>query len=123
MWQLDDVRLRNIVTRFRLSCHDLQIEKGRWSKLRESERVCQCCDWKKYVPYGAVVEDEKHFIFECSLYYDIRGAFYGDLFTRVAHGDLKDFFEKNDPFVVGKFIDQCMKKRCCFLADTSAPTS
>ena len=46
---------RLTVTRFRLSSHNLAIERGRWSRTPCELRLCQC----------GGVQDEKHMIQEC----------------------------------------------------------
>ena len=53
---------RKSLSRLRLSCHPLMIEKGRHQKplLDRSKRICPLCK--------EVIEDEIHFITECPLY-------------------------------------------------------
>ena len=53
---------RKALTRLRLSCHQLMIEKGRHQKpfLERSLRKCKICVNK--------IEDEAHFLLECPLY-------------------------------------------------------
>ena len=46
------------IVRFRLGSHNLPIEKGRWSRRRREERLCETC---------GVLGDERHVIYECSL--------------------------------------------------------
>ena len=60
-----DDRYRSIVTRWRLSCHPLYIETGRYlrPKITRSERKCKFC---------AVVEDEEHALFFCRAHFVIR---------------------------------------------------
>jgi hypothetical protein len=66
---LNDVtidKFRFSLCRLRVSSHRLEIESGRWHKpesIPVQERKCQHCN---------VLEDEFHFLFECSLYNDIR---------------------------------------------------
>ena len=57
---------RTIITRWRLSCHDLQIQTGRYTDVAREERLCSLCD---------VVEDEQHVVFECRAYSSIREQF------------------------------------------------
>ena len=51
--------LHTAIGRFRISCHSLAIETGRYTRppLPPEERVCQTC---------GVMEDEKHFLLNCS---------------------------------------------------------
>jgi len=54
------------LTKIRVSSHRLTIETGRWEKpnvIPRNERVCKECN---------TVEDEYHFVCECSLYVDLR---------------------------------------------------
>ena len=58
--------LRCIITRWRLSNHDLLIETGRYGGVPRNERLCNTCD---------ILEDEKHVVFVCSRYNLIRDRF------------------------------------------------
>ena len=57
---------RVILTRWRLSCHNLKIETGRYTNpyTERSERVCTLCT--------SSIEDENHVIFVCPRYEDLR---------------------------------------------------
>ena len=59
----DDVRM--IVTRWRLSCHKLYVETGRYKtpKVERHQRVCKMC---------GVLEDEQHALLVCEAHYGIR---------------------------------------------------
>ena len=59
---------RHILTRWRLSNHDLQIEKGRYKGICRDERLCDLCE---------VLEDEHHAVFVCAKYEVIRQRFRG----------------------------------------------
>ena len=74
---------RAIITRWRLSNHTLKIETGRYENppLIRNERKCKCCD---------IVEDEKHVIFVCPAYNNLRQSF-------------SSLFVKNNS--VGSFLD------------------
>ena len=52
------LHLRAAFTKFRLSCHSLEIETGRYVRpyLPPEERICHICK---------VMEDEKHFLLSC----------------------------------------------------------
>ncbi|KAL4233737.1 hypothetical protein ACF0H5_008417 [Mactra antiquata] len=59
-------KYRYALSRLRMSSHKLNIETGRWhkpQKIPKSERKCQICN---------SLEDEFHFILECSIYTDYR---------------------------------------------------
>ena len=62
----DDARM--IVTRWRLSCHKLHVETGRYKtpKVERQQRVCKMC---------GVLEDEQHALFVCNAHYGVRIKF------------------------------------------------
>ena len=74
---------RVIITRWRLSNHDLKIETGRYSGIPRGERRCDICD---------VMEDEAHVIFRCPRYEEIRTK-YQRLIDR--NDDTKSFLDPN----------------------------
>ena len=53
-----DYRKRKIITRFRLSAHDFEIEKCRYIGLKAHQKICKLC--------SSEVEDEIHFLLKCS---------------------------------------------------------
>ena len=59
---------RYIITRWRLSNHNLKIETGRYTRIPNdrSSRVCETCN---------ILEDEHHVIFVCPRYTQIRGRY------------------------------------------------
>ena len=63
-----DDDFRTAFTRFRLSSHRLKIETGRWARIPQERRLCQC---------GAV-QTEKHVLCECVLVRDIRLSYGND---------------------------------------------
>ena len=64
-----DRRYRNAISKFRLSSHNLEIERGRHCnpKVPVPERLCFRCN---------CIEDEQHFLVSCKLYEDLRVDFY-----------------------------------------------
>ena len=63
LMKIKDFNLRKILSKFRLSDHNLAIELGRRikPKIPANNRLCKKCD-------NNVVEDEMHFILDCDLY-------------------------------------------------------
>ena len=59
---------RQHMAKLRISAHPLRIESGRYCRppLPPEQRVCQYCD-------SDAVENEEHFLLDCSLYTDERG--------------------------------------------------
>lgn len=62
-----NIHIRNSVTKFRLSNHNLMIEKGRHKKIHREHRFCPFCP--------NMVEDEFHLLFFCPLYRHLRTLF------------------------------------------------
>ena len=62
---LEDDRLRKIISRWRLSCHKLHIETGRYKvpKVNKVNRICRLC---------YILEDEHHALLVCSAHVFIR---------------------------------------------------
>ena len=56
-----------LLTKFRLSAHQLRIEQGRYNGTARPDRLCIFCNMNE-------IEDEYHFILICPLYKDIRSA-------------------------------------------------
>ena len=63
----ENFRYRHYLTKFRISAHDLEIERGRYKNLTVSERICKLC--------GTEVEDEIHFLLQCQKHSTIRFNF------------------------------------------------
>ena len=61
-----NIKHRIMLTKFRLSAHDLEIEKGRYNNksIKAEERYCKFCKSNN----NLIVEDEFHFLMICPLY-------------------------------------------------------
>ena len=61
-----NIKHRIMFTKFRLSAHDLEIEKGRYNNkpIKAEERYCKFCKSNN----NLIVEDEFHFLMICPLY-------------------------------------------------------
>ena len=57
-------KYRRVISQFRISAHDLEIEHGRYSRTDKNDRICKSC-WR-------TVENEFHFVFTCIIYKDLR---------------------------------------------------
>ena len=70
---IKNVNKRTCFTRFRISAHELKIERGRYSQpmipATVTERYCDSCK-------NVEIEDEVHFPFRCSFYNDIRKKYF-----------------------------------------------
>ena len=58
-------------TRLRISAHDLEIEKGRYSNTPREERICKWCSGSLTMD-NSYIEDEAHLLYYCDLYADAR---------------------------------------------------
>ena len=112
-----DFKLRKWMCKFRLSSHDLQIEKGRHLKRKQliEERLCQFCNYQE-------VEDELHFFMMCPFYRIERNS----LFSKIVliQPNLIDLLHAKDTFCnimkstdgniifsVCKYLQKCFRKR------------
>ena len=70
--EISDIPLswRKLYCSFRISCHELEIEKGRYMRPKKppEKRICKLC--------GIYIENEIHFIAECSQYSELREDLY-----------------------------------------------
>ena len=64
--QKSNTRYINAITKLRVSSHSLAIERGRHLGTDIQERLCNVCN---------VIEDEKHFLFECCINEELRFTF------------------------------------------------
>ena len=113
-------RNRKALSRFRLSCHPLMIEKGRHRKppLDRSERICPFCN------YG--IEDEIHFLTVCPLYEVERTNLYVECLQTTRNFQLLTGTERfiyimsnENPQIlekIGNFIYKCIKMRELFIS-------
>ena len=60
---------RSSTTKLRISAHELEIEKGRYSNISREDRICHWCQ----ISMGSrVVENEHHVLSDCDLYAGLR---------------------------------------------------
>ncbi len=80
-------KIRITFSRFRLSAHSLNIEKGRHRKENASKRLCKQCSMNR-------IEDEIHFLLHCPKYNNLRN----DFIDNVVRCDtrLNDLCNRND---------------------------
>ena len=113
--KMKNIKHRKALTRLRLSCHPLMIEKGRHQKnpLPRSERTCPFCE--------SDIEDECHFITTCPKYDTERIPLFRAATENSTHfvnmsNELKFIFlfsneDLNVMSQLGSYIFNCMKKR------------
>ena len=102
---LDNVNnffIRKNITKFRCSDHTLEIESGRHKNIKVDERTCKVCKTE--------IEDERHFLFACPLYVELRSRYLNsnqetDIINLLKCPD------KGVAFRIGNFIMKAMKLR------------
>ena len=57
-------KYRRVISHFRISAHDLEIECGRFSRIDRNDRICKLC--------SRTVENKLHFVLICIIYKDLR---------------------------------------------------
>ena len=83
--ELKEWKLRNALSRFRISCHSLNVEVGRRNNIDKEYRLCRYC-LSKDLSY---VEDEIHFLYVCKKYTHLRIKFLPELIH--VHPDIYHF--------------------------------
>jgi hypothetical protein len=92
------MRLRQMIARYRLSSHHLEVEEGRWKGVRRQDRVCRFCD-------SGSIENEYHVFIACRWYKEIRVA------HQILVSHLHDLF-RLPPKQLGYYIMAIDRKRC-----------
>ena len=95
--------IRTTITKWRLSCHELMIEKGRREipKLAKHLRICSNC---------LIMEDEEHAIYSCPLYNDIRTRFREHLIKYPINKILNPI-NVEDAHLTGNLLNEIEKRR------------
>ena len=93
---------RILITRWRLSCFDLQVETERYRGIPHEEQLCLICN---------VLEDEEHVIFNCRAYDSIRTQFADLLEENVTVRDILNPQRKDDAAKVGLMLKLIEEKR------------
>ena len=96
------------MTKFRLSSHDLEVEKGIYFGVPVEQRIYKFC--KKNC-----VEDEKHFLMECNHYNEIRNYLFKALQRKglLVDQNIANILSSNDHDVIfhlAKCIYKMFKK-------------
>ena len=71
-------KLRGLLTKLRISAHDLNVERGRYVNIPREERLCNCCNMR-------VIENEYHFLLVCPSYIDIRRQYLSNYYCHWAN--------------------------------------
>ena len=113
--QIRNIKVRQKLTKLRLSNHKLRIEVGRHMGLQKEERVCEVCNED--------IEDEIHFLVKCKHYEPLRRSL---LETCMQLKPNFMFYSDEEKFIylmtnhsllgnVSKFIDSAYEERDIFL--------
>ena len=111
--QLDN-KFKYSLTRFRTSSHDLEIEKGRYNRIRREDRLCKLCNLNQ-------IETEYHFLLICPFYRDLRLQYIKRYYQ--TWPNLKKFenlmISKNKQTIINlsKYLFFSMKARSIFLSN------
>ncbi len=76
---------RRILTKFRISDHPLEIERGRYFGLEVKDRKCKLCN--------VDIEDEVHFLIKCEQYKSFRNNYFRQIYLN--NKNFKDLSDKN----------------------------
>ena len=87
---VNDIYKRKRLTRVRLSAHRLEVESGRNKKQPVSERICKLCKLDQ-------VEDEIHFLCNCSAYNTERQTFFASVIANIPNFRLLNKQEAHGP--------------------------
>ena len=76
---------RKNVTKMKISDHYLEVERGRYKRIKREDRICQFCDLRE-------IDDENHFFFSCSKNSVLRNNF----ITNIKNANLENKYFKGD---------------------------
>ena len=115
---IDNIVYRNNLSKFRLSYHNLAIERERYKtgkdRLQAKDRICKYCSLNE-------IEDEFHLIVRCHLYSDLRNDLFKSI-NSIHRGfiDINDSnkflaimssLDKNVIYKLGEYITKCFEIR------------
>ena len=97
---------RSLISQIRLGILPIRIETGRYTNTDIAERICLFCAQDK-------VENETHFLFECSLYDVERRQFETSMNCNFEPMSTVDKFKMvfDHPFGLGRYMRLAMNKR------------
>ena len=109
---LSTFKLRQALSKLRLSSHLLAIETGRWKNQERNERTCELCNSKD-------IEDEYHFVLICNKLQKIRKKFIPRYYThRPSVAKFCDLMKRNENDIIialASFIYLAGKERLSLL--------
>ena len=102
-------RERSLLAQFRCGILPLRVETGRYVGEPPEQRLCSFCNQIQ-------IEDERHFLIQCTFYNDIRTDVFNDQFSNIQFNILNDveklrYLVKNVPRKVAKYIVKSYMRR------------
>ena len=108
------VKFRQLLSRFRLSAHNLNIEVGRWTNIPTDSRLCSLCTL-------GLVEDEYHLMFICPTYHHFRETYLPEhLYTFPSRAKFSFLMSSRNSVILinlSKFLFYSLKLRNSLIAD------
>ncbi len=97
---------RSLISQLRLGILPLRIETGRFTRLDETERICQVCS-------SGSIENEAHFLFNCEFYHDYRQSLETALNVDFSIITLEEKFDKvfRHPHSLSRYVLQAYQRR------------
>ncbi len=97
---------RSLISQLRLGVLPLRIETGRFTGLDVVDRLCQVCA-------GNHVENEIHFLFECSEYNEYRNELETAINATFSELSIQEKFDKvfSHPHSLSRYVTLAYKKR------------
>ena len=88
---------RNIITKFRISDHSLEVERGRYKGLEFNERICKLCNNS--------VEDEIHYLLQCPSLTQARNTVLEEISNKYVNFKNLDNFSKFTWLMTSEDVD------------------
>ena len=101
---------RSMLAQFRTGILPLKVETGRFQQLPVEDRTCDFCS-------GSQIEDERHFLFDCSLYMSARKTLFDEVrtvypdFDNLDSNDKMELLMVKTPAMLANFIFDAYNKR------------
>ena len=92
---------RVVLSKLRISAHELEIERGRYLGKKREERKCKFCN---------TIEDEVHFLDYCVQYKELRKELFDNIDPIHKNLKITDLITKEEN-IIGKFIYDAFVKR------------
>ena len=97
--ELPNFRDRQVITKFKCSDHQLEIERGRYTGTPRPERLCKLCTHN-------AVETEEHFLMDCPFYNQLREKHNLSGMTNV-----NNFMDGLDPVKMANYLKEAFENR------------